>query len=111
MRNFPEQPCELEGKSVSSCFEAVSSIADTLGLAGEVPNIQDAFRLGRPRQDGKPRPILVKTVEKTTKLFLSKSRLLKQATHSLSRVYLREDLPPEVNKKLAEMRKRLMIIG
>ena len=106
VRNFPESSCNVGGKTVSSCLEAVSSLADFLDLSDEMINIREAHRIGKQRDDGKPRLILVKTTEMTARHFLRKSRLLKQAPTPLCRVFIQEDLPPEINNRLAEMRKR-----
>ena len=118
VRNFPEsQYAESRnlnnlGKAISptaessNMYEAISSIAHALGLSGEVNNIHEAFRLGRPREDGKPRLIMVKAPERVCRLFLGKARLLKHAQAPFCNVFLQEDLTPEVNKKLIEMRRK-----
>lgn len=105
IKHFPEKPCSVKGKRISTCDEAVSAIAQVLGLESETKNIKDSYRLGKVRDNG-TRPILVKSSEKTTRLFLSKSKLLKDADQPLNRVFIQEDLPATANKKLADMRKR-----
>ena len=106
VRNFPEKPCIIRGKTISNCQEALFAISQELDLEVEAGNIKDVFRLGKPREDGKPRLMMVKTSEKIVRMFLSKSRLLKNAVCPLNKVFLQEDLPVEVNRKLAAMRKR-----
>ena len=109
VRNFPENlsnECSNTAKAASTCRGAISSIANALGLSDEANNIHEAFRLGKPRQDGKPRLIMVKAPERTCRLFLTKARFLRQAQAPLCNVFLQEDLPPEVNKKLIEMRRK-----
>ena len=98
VRNFPEKECVIDGQSVSTSHQAVIAISRELKVEDEVAlSIQEVFRLGKPRVDGKPRLIMVRTTERTTKLFLSKARLLKNATSPLNKVFLQEDLPREVN--------------
>ena len=106
IKNFPENTSSLNGKSISSCQDAVNVIAEALDLEDKLSDIKDAYRIGKPRRDGRPRNIFVKAAEKTVKLFLVKARSLKQAPHPLNRIFIQEDLPPEVNAKLAQMRKR-----
>lgn len=107
VRNFPEKECAIDGQPVSTSLQAVIAISQALKFEEEVAlSIQEVFRLGKPRDDGKPRLIMVRTTERTTKLFLSKARRLKDAAAPLNKVFLQEDLPREVNQKLASMRKR-----
>ena len=49
---------------------------------------------------------MVKTSERVARLFLSKARLLKKAETLLCNVFLQEDLLPEINKKLIDMRRK-----
>lgn len=110
IRNFPENGESRSHKgNPSNCIEAVSSVANALGLTNEIRNVQDAFRLGKPRSDGKPRLILVRAPERTCSLFLRKSRLLKQAQPPLSSVYLQENLPYETRKQLMQMRRKAYV--
>lgn len=106
IRNFPEKTCIINGKTISNCSEAAHLIAETLDLEDEAESFKDIRRLGKPRDDGKPRLIMVKSTERTVRLFLSKARQLKQKASPLCKVFLHEDLPVEVNKRLAEFRKR-----
>lgn len=106
VRNFPENKIVVNGAEISNCMEAVRSIAISLGLRDEIPNIQYAQRLGKTRTDGKPRLIKVKSTIKAVKLFLQKARNLKTMPSPLSKVFLQEDLPMEINRRLSEMRKR-----
>ena len=106
IKNFPETACSVNGKYISSCQEAASAVAQVLGLQNEVGSFKDVHRLGKARENGRPRLIAVKTSERIVKLFLSKARSLKNANHPLNTVFIQEDLPPEMNRKLAEMRKR-----
>ena len=106
IRNFPEKACTINGKSISNCSEAAHLIAETLDLEDEAKSFKDIRRLGKTRDDGKPRLIMVKSTERTVRLFLSKARQLKKKASPLCKVFLHEDLPAEVNKRLAEFRKR-----
>lgn len=106
VKNFPERPCKIDEVEISSCQEGITAISRALDLSTEIPNIRETFRLGKPRMDGKPRLMMVRTTEKTARLFLNKSRRLKEAAWPLNKVFLQEDLPREVNRKLASMRKR-----
>ena len=101
IRNFPERTSGSE--SIDSVLLAV---ARPLNLDQELMHIKHAYRIGKPRTDGKPRLILVKTTEKVARLFLSRCRLLKQAGRPLNNVFVQENLSPEENKKLFELRKR-----
>ena len=69
-------------------------------------NIKECFRLGKVREDNRPRLIMVKATEKTVKQFLTRSKLLKQASSPLDKIFLQENLPSELNKRLADMRKK-----
>ena len=106
IRNFPEKACVVKGRSISSCEDAVEVVAQALGLENECKNIKNVYRLGKMRADHRPRLIMVKASEKTVNLFLRKARLLKQAGAPLNRVFVQENLPPDVSEKLASMRKR-----
>ena len=111
IRNFPEKNVYIRGKSVTNCNEAVALIAEELGIENDVMRqVHNVFRIGRVNRadhsEAKPRLIMVRATEKVAKQFLSKARLLKQSNAPLNRVYLQEDLPPEMNKQLADMRKR-----
>ena len=106
IRNFPEGDCMVDGKFLESAHDAVTVVAEALGIPEEVKEVKEAFRLGKMRPNGRNRLIMVKTTEKTVKAFLRKARTLKQREAPLNKVFLHEDLPPVVTKKLAEMRKR-----
>ena len=106
IRNFPENACTIKGKVVSTCKDAVDSIAECLDINEELVRVKEACRIGRRRDDGKPRLIMVKACENTVSQFLRKSSQLKQCEAPLNRVFLQEDLPPHVTKKLSEMRQR-----
>lgn len=106
IKNFPENTNSVNGKCITSCQDAVDAVAEALKLEARTLHLKDAYRIGKVREDGRPRMIFVKASEKTVKLFLSKARFLKHASYPLNRVFVQEDLPPEVNIKLAEMRKR-----
>ena len=101
IRNFPER---------TNGFELIDSVllavARPLNLEQELMHVKHAYRIDKPRTDGKPRLILVKTTEKVARLFLSRCRLLKQAGRPLNSVFVQENLSPEENKKLFELRKR-----
>lgn len=101
IRNYPERD-----NSNETLENVLMSIARPLNIEQELRNIEQAFRLGKPHHNGKPRLILVKTTERTAKLFLSRSRLLKHADRPLNKVFIQENLSSEDNKKMAEMRKR-----
>ena len=106
VRNVPEKEFSIMGTRISTCQEAVAAISRSLGLDRELCNIKDAYRIGKMRDDGRSRLIMVKATESTAKQFLAKARLLKQSGSLFNQVYIQEDLPPFMNKKLAEMRKR-----
>ena len=106
IRNFPEKNITVNGSEVSNCKDAVRSIAKVLGLEDECQNIQNIQRLGKVTSDGKPRLMKVKSNANTSKLFLQNARKLKNAPWPLNKVFLQADLPIEVNRRLAEMRKR-----
>lgn len=106
IRNFPEEECSIGGKSVKSTQEAVASVANALGLSECMDEVTETFRLGNSRESRGRRLILVKTTEKTSKAFLRKARNLKQCGFPLNQVYVQENLPPLMNKRLGEMRKR-----
>ena len=106
IRNFPDDCCTVDNKLVKSSLDAVTVIAGVLGLDEELKDIRETFRLGKVREDGRRRLIMVKATERTCKTFLRKSRFLKQCESPLNKVFLHEDLPPAINKRLAEMRKR-----
>jgi len=111
VRNCPETSIHSSNfnytdKSGPTCQEIVASIANVIGIPDAANNIREAFRLGKPRLDGKPRLIMVKAPERTCRLFLSRARHLKQAPSPFSQVFLQEDLPPEASRRLAEMRKK-----
>ena len=101
VRNFPE--CNGMPESFSNMLTA---LAKPLNLEQELVNVKEVHRIGKARGDGKPRLILVKTNEKTARLFISRARLLRFADRPLNKVYIQENLSPDENKKLAEMRKR-----
>ena len=101
IRNYPERNDGSE-----SMDNVLQEVARPLSLEGELAHIKHAHRMGKPRPDGKPRLILVKTTEKTARLFLSKSRHFKQAVGHMNKVFVQENLSPEENKKLFELRKR-----
>lgn len=106
VRNFPEKNINVNGSEISNCKEAVMSIATALGLERECQNIQNIQRLGKVRSDGKPRVMKIKANAETSRLFLQNARKLKFAPSPLNKVFLQADLPIEVNRRLAEMRKR-----
>ena len=67
-------------------------------LIGKTINIVDAFRLGRRPElsSTRPRPLLIKLDNSwDRRLLLSSCRKLKD--YSVSRLFLREDLPPEAH--------------
>ena len=106
IRNFPEDDCTIGGKLVKSSLDAVDVVAKALGVAEETKEVKEAFRLGKNRPHGGCRLIMVRATEKTAKAFLRRARTLKQCESPLNKIYIHEDLPPPVTKKLAEMRKR-----
>ena len=106
IRNFPEDECIVDGKQVKSTREAVTAVAEALGLNELMEEVSDTFRLGNARESRGRRLIMVKTTEKTSRAFLRKARNLKNTEFLLDQVYIQENLPPLVNKRLAEMRKR-----
>lgn len=106
IRNFPENTCLIKGKCVSTPKDAVDAVAEALNINCDAFCVKDVHRIGKPREDGSARVLLVKADEKTVKRFLMNARFLKNAPHPLNRVFVQEDLPPEVNRKIAEMRKR-----
>lgn len=106
IRNFPEDDCTISGKLVKSSLDAVAAVAEALGIAEETKEVKEAFRLGKSRPHGRCRLIMVRATEKTAKAFLRRARTLKQCEPPLNNIFLHEDLPPPVTKKLAEMRKR-----
>ena len=106
IRNFPENTQTINGQPVSSCEDAVLSIAEAIGLDKAMIYMKECFRLGKPHNGDKRRLILVKANEKTVKLFLQNARRLKGAGNPLNEVYIQENLPPEMTKKLADMRKK-----
>ena len=106
IRNFPENTNSVGVNTISSCRDAVMCIAKALKLDISTLNIKDAFRLGKVREDRKPRLILVKACERSAKLFLSNARMLKAAVNPLNRVFIQENLPPEIHVRLSDMRKR-----
>ena len=101
VRNFPERNGMPEPYT-----KMLNDLAKPLNLEQELVNIKEVHRIGKTRQDGKPRLILVKTNEKTARLFISRARLLRFADRPLNKVFIQENLSPEENKKLAQMRKR-----
>ena len=111
VRNFPEKNITIKNKHITNCNEAVAVIAEELGIVSDVTNqIKDVFRIGKVNRaehsDTRPRLIMVRATEKVARQFLMKARLLKQAGTPLDKVFIQENLPPEINKKLADMRKR-----
>ena len=106
IRNFPEEECKIGEEVVKTPGEAVSVIAHALGLGEHLSEVRESFRLGKVRQTKGRRLIMVRATESTAKAFLKKARMLKQCGSLLNRVYLHEDLPPMISKRLAEMRKR-----
>ena len=101
IRNFPERNNHSETSE-----DILATIARALNLECELMNVKQIHRLGKPRQDGRPRLLLVRTTERTAKMFLSRSSLLRHANRPLDKVYLQENLSVEASRKLAEMRKR-----
>ena len=103
IRNFPEDEGIDGGGNVDSCREAVSAVAKALGLSDKMDDIKETYRFGRTR--GR-RLIMVKTTEGISKQFLRRARHLKQSDAPLNQVYIQENLPAFINKRLADMRKR-----
>lgn len=111
VRNFPEKNVTIKDKNITNCGEAIAMIAEELCISDDsVRQIKDVFRLGKVNRtdnsDNKPRLIMVRASEKVAKQFLVKSKLLKHSDSLLSKVFIQENLPPEINKKLFDMRKR-----
>ena len=106
IRNFPEEACNVKGKVVSTCEGALDSITECLNIDKNLIHIKGISRIGKRKEDGKPRLIAVKATENTVSQFLKNSRRLKQCDAPLNRVFLQEDLPFQVTKKLSEMRQR-----
>ena len=106
IRNFPEDSCSVQGKTVKSTIDAVSSIADALGLGELMGDIRESFRIGQNCESGRNRLIMVKATERARREFLRKARTLKNSEFPLNKVFINEDLPPAINKRLAAMRKR-----
>lgn len=106
IRNFPEDACNVKGKVVSTCEEALDSIIECLNINKDLIRIKAINRIGKKRDNGNPRLIAVRATENTVTQFLRRSRHLKQCDAPLNRVFLQEDLPTHVSKKLSEMRQR-----
>ena len=85
--------------------DAVDAVAEVLKIEGDTFRIKDVHRIGKPREDGRARALLINADEKTVKCFVMNARFLKDAPHPLNRVFVQEDLPLEASKKMAEMRK------
>ena len=87
----------LFGLPESSLLEAKTAIDNVFTyLIGKNVKVVDAFRLGRKSEAGnaRPRPMLIKLDNCWDKrLLLSSCHKLKD--YSVSRLFLREDLPPE----------------
>ena len=87
----------LFGLPESSLLEAKTAIDNMFTyLIGKNVKVVDAFRLGRRSEAGsaRPRPMLIKLDNCwDRRLLLSSCRKLKD--YSVSRLFLREDLPPE----------------
>lgn len=103
IRNFPEDERAAGGENVDSCLEAVSAVAKALGLSDRMSEVGEAYRFGKTR--GR-RLIMVKTTESISKQFLRRARHLKRSDAPLNQVFVQENLPPLINKRLADMRKR-----
>ena len=94
IRNVPEKDFSIDNQNVSGTQQAVASVADALGLRHEAEHLQNVYRIGRPRDDNRPRLIMVETTERTAKLFLSKARKFKDSsTTLLKRVFCKKICP------------------
>ena len=95
----------LEEKSLLDTRKDVENILEF--LCGRAVPFKDAFRLGRFKNhddDHPPRPLLVKLSSTWDKrLILAAKRNLKDYT--IKRLFIREDLSPEVRKQRAQQRK------
>ena len=83
---LPENNSIVETKSeIDEVFEF---------LVGKAFPIKDLFRLGKPTQSLRPRPLLIKlSTIWDRKLLLSRKRNLRE--YKIARLFLREDVPPD----------------
>jgi hypothetical protein len=98
VKNIPETSTDLKG--------TVMAISKALSVNLEVADIKSVFRLGKTiRDDGKARPILVKSKKDIAYNMITRSRKL-QETATYKGVYIDRDLPPLIATALAALRKR-----
>ena len=108
IKGVPENVDRVDGIDVSSPEKATASIAKAIN----VPIVINAcFRLGKPREDGSPRPILVKSTETCAFNMIRSARKLKQAGDEggrllFNKTFIDKDYPPETAAALAKLRKK-----
>ena len=104
IKGIPEGKDSLDGVNISSPASAIESVANAIDVKIV---INSCFRLGKPRQDGSPRPILVKSTEECTSNMLRSAKKLKQVGKDFfKKIYIDKDYPPEVATLLSQLRKR-----
>ena len=105
--NIPESPLKGdEGKKDDNktVHNLLSKISDV-----QIQEIEEPIRLGKPREDGKPRllKITIKNKEKRVTLLKNSKKLNDGVTDDSKKVYINKDLTPEERKAEKEQRDTL----
>ena len=107
--NWVEPQPPMPGQSPEDTDALVLGLAATLGVPLQPWEIGRSHRVGKPRPDGTPRPVLVKFISYNVRHRVYEARKLHKDKPSLKKVYFNEDLTRE-NGKLAyearQMKKR-----
>ena len=83
--------------------EAVAAVGQAIDVHVDV---QSCFRLGKPRNDNSPRPILVKSTDTCASNILRSAKKLKVADVAFRKVFIDRDYPPEMVTALGRLRKK-----
>lgn len=97
VKGVPESATNLE----ASVLDVAAKINVTLDN-----KIKSVFRLGKIRDDGSSRPILVKSCSSKSREMLTNAKKLREIGGKYEKVYIDRDLPPVLAKELGILRKR-----
>ena len=96
-------------KEDENIMDSISKISEAIGvgLGNEMCQIKQAFRLGQPRPNGSPRPVLVKSNQSVAYQMVVNGKKLR-ASNDFKKVYIDRDLPSATAKALSNLRNWLL---